>query len=210
MVKPAVNKKADTAVAHIPMVDNVPGNEVQLRKTYDDPVGQYCKDGSFCYVGTVCCLIDGRWSCCYSAVPYKLKEKPDSLSLVTGVRGQIYEYCPDGSTCPPGKKCCMTQCGWTCCIATLSLLQPPPIVIPAHSVKPSVSVVTCDKQRSCLSGQTCCKQPKGTFSCCPFPQGECCRDGRTCCNRATGWSCGSQNSCVWSGILIPPQPQPKE
>ncbi|KAL6479538.1 hypothetical protein MHYP_G00129710 [Metynnis hypsauchen] len=188
MVKPAVNKKADTAVAHIPMVDKVPGTEVQLKDPNPD-IGQYCKDGSFCYVGTVCCLIDGRWSCCYSAVPYGVQEKPDFVSLPKVSDEQIYEYCPDGSTCPPGKKCCMTQCGWTCCIATLSLLQASPerrnasVSIPARPVKPSVSVVTCDKQRSCLSGQTCCKHPRGTFSCCPFPK------KKYCTSQSCSFSC---------------------
>uniref|UniRef100_A0A3B4EFA3 Granulins domain-containing protein n=1 Tax=Pygocentrus nattereri TaxID=42514 RepID=A0A3B4EFA3_PYGNA len=90
-------------------------------------------------------------------------------------------------------KLCESEFSLNYCLS----LQPPPIYIPANPVKPSLSVVTCNKDRSCLSGQTCCKHPKGTYSCCPFPE-VCCPDGFHCC--PYGSRCDATSShCLFGG-----------
>ncbi|XP_037395745.1 progranulin-like [Pygocentrus nattereri] len=178
------------------------------------PPPYLCPNGRLCNFGSHCCFTDQGWSCCSTYVPYE-QERAASVSLQKTSSKIIAEYCPDGSYCSPGRTCCMTQCGWTCCIPQrfthlASRDAHISVTIPANPVKPSVAVVTCDAHRSCLSGQTCCKHPKGTFSCCPFPEGECCHDGFSCCNRASGWSCGLNDTCVFNGMVIPEKPQPKE
>ncbi|XP_036440455.1 progranulin-like [Colossoma macropomum] len=156
-----------------------------------------CPNGRVCNFGSHCCFSDQGWSCCFTHVPVEEHEKPHSVSLSGGSQN-ISMYCPDGSTCPPGKKCCMTESGWHCC----KIPDPHPS-IPAESLKPAVSVVTCNAHKSCLSGQTCCRGFFRKWSCCPFPKGECCRGRSSCCNHGAGWSCGPKGTCVWGGLITP-------
>ncbi|KAI5097031.1 granulin-a isoform 2 precursor, partial [Silurus meridionalis] len=44
-----------------------------------------------------------------------------------------------------------------------------------------VSDVPCDDTVACPDGTTCCKDGKGGFGCCPFPQAVCCEDFIHCC-----------------------------
>ncbi|XP_070702467.1 granulin 2 [Pempheris klunzingeri] len=48
-------------------------------------------------------------------------------------------------------------------------------------------VIRCDSKFFCSQGMTCCKGPKGQWSCCAYPLGQCCMDGQHCCQY--GYSC---------------------
>ncbi|XP_048059713.1 granulin a isoform X12 [Megalobrama amblycephala] len=39
----------------------------------------------------------------------------------------------------------------------------------------------CPNNEVCAAGQSCCQDPTGEFSCCPFHHGECCEDHIHCC-----------------------------
>ncbi|XP_043089791.1 granulin a isoform X10 [Puntigrus tetrazona] len=44
-----------------------------------------------------------------------------------------------------------------------------------------VACSQCPNNEVCEAGQTCCQDPTGEFSCCPFHNGECCEDHLHCC-----------------------------
>uniref|UniRef100_A0A9J7XC85 Granulin a n=1 Tax=Cyprinus carpio carpio TaxID=630221 RepID=A0A9J7XC85_CYPCA len=44
-----------------------------------------------------------------------------------------------------------------------------------------VACSQCPNDEVCEAGQTCCQDPTGEFSCCPFHHGECCEDHLHCC-----------------------------
>ncbi|XP_052406912.1 granulin a isoform X22 [Carassius gibelio] len=44
-----------------------------------------------------------------------------------------------------------------------------------------VACSQCPNNEVCEAGQTCCQDPTGEFSCCPFHHGECCEDHLHCC-----------------------------
>ncbi|KAK7167651.1 hypothetical protein R3I94_001899 [Phoxinus phoxinus] len=44
-----------------------------------------------------------------------------------------------------------------------------------------VACSQCPNNEVCEAGQTCCQDPTGEFSCCPFHHGECCEDHMHCC-----------------------------
>uniref|UniRef100_A0A3Q3K3V4 Granulins domain-containing protein n=2 Tax=Monopterus albus TaxID=43700 RepID=A0A3Q3K3V4_MONAL len=58
-----------------------------------------------------------------------------------------------------------------------------------------VGVIRCDSRFYCPQGKSCCKGPKGQWTCCPYPLGQCCADGRHCC--MYGYKCDpSSLSCT--------------
>ncbi|XP_067238020.1 granulin a isoform X2 [Chanodichthys erythropterus] len=44
-----------------------------------------------------------------------------------------------------------------------------------------VACSQCPNNEECAAGQSCCQDPTGEFSCCPFHHGECCEDHIHCC-----------------------------
>ncbi|XP_073696999.1 granulin a isoform X2 [Garra rufa] len=44
-----------------------------------------------------------------------------------------------------------------------------------------VACSQCPNNEVCEAGQSCCQDPTGDFSCCPFHHGECCEDHLHCC-----------------------------
>ncbi|XP_051745655.1 granulin a isoform X15 [Ctenopharyngodon idella] len=44
-----------------------------------------------------------------------------------------------------------------------------------------VACLQCPNNEECAAGQSCCQDPTGEFTCCPFHHGECCEDHIHCC-----------------------------
>ncbi|XP_050993327.1 progranulin-like isoform X1 [Labeo rohita] len=66
----------------------------------------------------------------------------------------------------------------------------------------AVSVVHCDSATVCPDGTTCCLTPYGTWSCCPYSLGRCCRDGFHCC--PYGYHCDSTSThCLRGWLKLP-------
>ncbi|TRZ01833.1 hypothetical protein DNTS_004275 [Danionella cerebrum] len=81
---------------------------------------------------------------------------------------------------------------------------------PVESGGASISVVHCDASTVCPDGTTCCLSPFGVWVCCPYPLGQCCRDGRHCC--PYGYYCDSTSThCLrgWMRLSSSPQPASK-
>ncbi|KAI5628126.1 granulins precursor, partial [Silurus asotus] len=62
------------------------------------------------------------------------------------------------------------------------------------------SDVPCDDTVACPDGTTCCKDGKGGWGCCPFPEATCCEDGENCCPK--GYVCRDQWCEKSSGIKL--------
>ncbi|XP_050993331.1 progranulin-like isoform X2 [Labeo rohita] len=70
----------------------------------------------------------------------------------------------------------------------------------------AVSVVHCDSTTACPDGTTCCLTPYGTWGCCPYSLGQCCRDGLHCCPH--GYHCDSTSTqCLRGWLRLPSFPQ---
>ncbi|XP_043073816.1 progranulin-like isoform X2 [Puntigrus tetrazona] len=65
-------------------------------------------------------------------------------------------------------------------------------LVAAESDSASVSVVHCDTSTYCPDGTTCCLNPYGSWGCCPYLMGQCCRDGLHCCPH--GYLCDSTST----------------
>ncbi|XP_050993325.1 progranulin-like [Labeo rohita] len=76
---------------------------------------------------------------------------------------------------------------------------------PAESDSVSVNVVHCTTTVVCPDGTTCCLSPYGVWSCCPYPMGQCCRDGVHCCPH--GYYCDSTTHCSRGWLKLPSSSQ---
>lgn len=73
-----------------------------------------------------------------------------------------------------------------------------------HVEKPSI--VYCDNYFACPDGTTCCRHPKGGWTCCPYSPGHCCLDGYHCC--PWGYDCDyTYTHCVRQGLRFPFSPR---
>ncbi|KAJ8273323.1 hypothetical protein GJAV_G00100270 [Gymnothorax javanicus] len=82
--------------------------------------------------------------------------------------------CPGGFHCNEDKAC------------VRSTEQDPSAVLHCSPKAGSPCVVTyCDRNFYCPVNNTCCKNPSGEWSCCPYPLGQCCPDMIHCCQYGT-------------------------
>ncbi|GFS07040.1 granulins-like [Elysia marginata] len=122
--------------------------------------------------------------------------------------------CPDRSTCPSGQTCCENRLGhyaccplpravccsdkmhccpedYTCDVGSGTCSQGTDILTwftkAPSTPAPVVREVTCPDHSTCPSGQTCCADQEGGYSCCPLPQAVCCSDKLHCCPE--GYTC---------------------
>ncbi|XP_018587373.1 progranulin-like [Scleropages formosus] len=64
------------------------------------------------------------------------------------------------------------------------------------------SVIICDVNFYCPMGNTCCKSPAGKWGCCPYPLGQCCKDGEHCCEY--GFKCDrTSKECIKGYLRVP-------
>ncbi|XP_067412373.1 progranulin [Emydura macquarii macquarii] len=124
-----------------------------------------CDLQSSCPDGDTCCrLATGQWGCC---------------PIAEAVCCQDHVHCcPKGYTCDPAAGSC----------------QPPGTPVPWLEKTPARVRATlegrgvrCDEQTSCEDGQTCCKNPTGSWACCRLPNAVCCEDHQHCC--PSGYTC---------------------
>ncbi|XP_035476792.1 progranulin [Scophthalmus maximus] len=67
---------------------------------------------------------------------------------------------------------------------------------------PEAGVIRCDSKFYCSQGNTCCKGSTGQWNCCPYPLGQCCKDGVHCCQY--GYTCDpSSLSCTGFFSQVP-------
>ncbi|GFO46514.1 Cg6459 pa [Plakobranchus ocellatus] len=84
--------------------------------------------------------------------------------------------CPAGYTCDVGAGTCNKGSDRLTWLTKL----------PSKS-SPVQTAVTCDDQSECPSGNTCCLNQQGGYSCCPLPSAVCCSDRLHCC--PAGYTC---------------------
>ncbi|KAK3790503.1 hypothetical protein RRG08_060553 [Elysia crispata] len=157
-----------------------------------------CPNGYTCDVAAGRCLKGDEFLALFTKQPSK-----PQVNDVT---------CPDESTCPTGQTCCQNQqggysccplpsavccsdklhcCpnGYTCDVAAGRCLKGDEFLalFTKQPSKPQVNVVTCPDQSTCPTGQTCCQNQQGGYSCCPLPSAVCCSDKLHCC--PNGYTC---------------------
>ncbi|XP_050962193.1 granulin a isoform X8 [Labeo rohita] len=65
-----------------------------------------------------------------------------------------------------------------------------------------VACSQCPTNEVCEAGQSCCQDPTGDFSCCPFHHGECCEDHLHCCPE--GMLCSfTDSTCINATHTLP-------
>ncbi|XP_058233260.1 progranulin-like [Hemibagrus wyckioides] len=153
-----------------------------------------CPDGKECPDKNTCCPITTGYACC----PY-----PSAVC------------CPDKAhCCPEGYQC--NRESQECVKKGLPWLKiPVSTQIPAEEeektslaplVQSPASVVSCDSVSFCPDGTTCCRSPRGQWTCCPYTVGQCCNDGIHCC--PFGYHCDSTSTQCFRGALsFPASPQ---
>ncbi|XP_062385885.1 progranulin-like isoform X2 [Sardina pilchardus] len=149
-----------------------------------------CRDDAICCIGR-----SGNWSCC----PH-----------------QHGRCCRDGIHCCPFGFYC-NRASTKCLKGDLSIDATPQM--PAvrsdddqsdqraiQERPPAVGVEQCDEDYRCSDGQTCCLSPIGTWTCCRYSRGHCCRDGYHCC--PSGYICDSRSyRCLRGYLHIDASPQ---
>nr|XP_013003612.1 granulins isoform X2 [Cavia porcellus] len=150
-----------------------------------------CDQHASCPVGQTCCpKLGGGWACC---------------------------QLPHAVCCEDGQHCC--PAGYTCNVKARSCEK---AADGAHLAAPlavgstgGVMDVACGDRHFCHDEQTCCRDSRGGWACCPFHQGVCCKDQRHCC--PAGFHCESQGTrCVhkksllhWDSLPRPAAPRPR-
>ncbi|KAI5097065.1 granulin-a isoform X1 [Silurus meridionalis] len=158
-------QSCDDPSGSVPWLKKVPSRPIDGQKFPETKLSDVpCDDTVGCPDGTTCCK-DGKggWGCC---------------PLPQAVCCEDFTHC-----CPQGKKCNLAA--QTCDDPFGSvpwLKKVPSRPIDGQKVPESkLSDVPCDDTVACPDGTTCCKDGKGGFGCCPFPQAVCCEDFTHCC-----------------------------
>ncbi|KAK3790504.1 hypothetical protein RRG08_060554 [Elysia crispata] len=160
-----------------------------------------------CPSGYTCDVAHGKCNMGNFALTWFSKRPAKSLPVVN-------EVCPDKSTCPSGNTCCKDQQGgYACCpvpqaVCCSDRLHCCPAgytcdvaagrcnkgteFLAIFTKQPSTPALVgsnpvCPDGSSCPSGNTCCKNQQGSYSCCPLPSAVCCSDRLHCC--PAGYTC---------------------
>lgn len=145
-----------------------------------------CDKRTSCPVGQTCCpSLGGGWACC---------------------------QLPHAVCCEDHQHCC--PAGYTCNVKARTCEKGTDAARPAArlALHPDgrVTDVACGDGHFCHDEQTCCRDSRGGWACCPFRQGFCCTDRRHCC--PFGFQCaGRGTKCVrrktllqWDALLWAP------
>ncbi|XP_065665147.1 progranulin isoform X8 [Hydra vulgaris] len=164
------------------------GNKLQVNVSLDlTSLGDVlCPDKcSTCPDYTTCCLLEsGEYGCC----PYQ-----------SAVCCSDYIHC-----CPQNYVCNLPSC------VPSQRFQYKDFTKVATYVKNenvlnylSIKTVTCpDMVSVCSEGSTCCEKPGGGYTCCPYPNADCCSDGVHCC--PSGYHCSFETKgCVKENFVLP-------
>lgn len=147
-----------------------------------------CDQHTSCPVGQTCCpSLRGGWACC---------QLPHAVCC-----DDRQHCCPAGYTCNVKARSCEKEGSPAQSVAHLALS---PHVGAGH--------VACGAGHFCHDNQTCCRDSKGGWACCPYRKGVCCADQRHCC--PAGFRCGAKGTkCVrretqrWDIPLKEPAPR---
>ncbi|KAJ8403118.1 hypothetical protein AAFF_G00360340 [Aldrovandia affinis] len=162
-----------------------------------------CPFGFHCNPSYTQCLRNGL------AVPFDIKQsalniRATEVSTTDPKLAEQDECClSNGGCCPAGfhcnehKACVRDDSGypWT------ELQQ-------ALSIGSQDAVIYCDRRFYCHAGNTCCKKPGGSWGCCPYPLGICCKDGQHCCEY--GYTCDETSTNCKQGYMSIPAALKKE
>ncbi|XP_057572879.1 progranulin isoform X2 [Hippopotamus amphibius kiboko] len=159
-------------------LDKVPARRASLSHSKDTG----CDQHTSCPVGQTCCPSLSRgWACC---------QLPHAVCCE-----DRQHCCPAGYTCNVKARSCEKEAGSSHPAARL-----------AHGPLVGVGNVECGQGHFCHDNQTCCRDSRGDWACCPYPQGTCCPDRRHCC--PTGFHCGTKGTkCLRSEALPWDAPQ---
>lgn len=195
------------------------------RTSLSQPRATGCDQHTSCPVGQTCCLsLSGGWACCQLPHVSTHLPVPGEGSEFRGNGGQEHNatLSPQAVCCEDRQHCC--PAGYTCNVKARTCEKE---VDSAHrathlTLGPPVGVgnVQCGEGRFCHDNQTCCRDSRGGWACCPYrqvsatpapgrgmwlgqvplcltlipsdPQGVCCADQRHCC--PAGFHCGSKGT----------------
>ncbi|CAK6438227.1 unnamed protein product [Pipistrellus nathusii] len=137
-----------------------------------------CDKHTSCPVGQTCCQsLSKSWACC---------------------------RLPHAVCCEDRQHCCPN--GYTCNVKARTCEK---AVDAAHlplGLPEGVGDVECGQGRFCHDNQTCCRDSRGSWACCPYRQGICCADQRHCC--PAGFHCGVRGTkCLRREMLRWDAPQ---
>nr|KAF6415822.1 granulin precursor [Molossus molossus] len=158
------------------------------RASLSQPKDMGCDQHTSCPVGQTCCpSLSKGWACC---------------QLPHAVCCEDHQHCcPTGYTCNVKARTCEKEVDSSHHAAHLTL-------------GPHVGVgnVECGEGHFCHDNQTCCRDSRGSWACCPYRQGICCADHRHCC--PAGFHCGAKGTkCLrretlrWDTTLRDPVPR---
>uniref|UniRef100_A0A8C5KV58 Progranulin n=1 Tax=Jaculus jaculus TaxID=51337 RepID=A0A8C5KV58_JACJA len=163
-------------------LEKMPARQVSLSKISD--IG--CDQHTSCPVGQTCCpSLRGGWACC---------------QLPHAVCCEDHQHCcPAGYTCNVKARSCEKDAGSTQAAALLGLGS-------------NAGNVECGQGHFCHDNQTCCRNSRKGWACCPYDQGVCCTDGRHCCPigfrcAAKGTKCLRKETLRWDAPLRGPAPR---
>ncbi|KAH0503949.1 Granulins protein [Microtus ochrogaster] len=163
-------------------LEKTPVRQITLSQTGD--IG--CDQNTSCPVGQTCCPSQkGGWACC---------QLPHAVCCEDG-----QHCCPNGYTCNVKARTCEKD--------VRSIQASAPLTF-----GPKVGDVECGGGHFCHDNQTCCRDSRGGWACCPYVKGSCCADGRHCCPTgfhcsAKGTKCSRKKTPRWDMFLRDPAPR---
>lgn len=123
-----------------------------------------CDQHTSCPVGQTCCQsLSKSWACCRLPHAVCCEDRQ--------------HCCPNGYTCNVKARTCEKA------VAAAHL----PLGLPVGA-----GDVACGQGHFCHDNQTCCRDSRGGWACCPYRQGICCADQRHCC--PAGFRCGARGT----------------
>ncbi|XP_043440649.1 progranulin isoform X2 [Prionailurus bengalensis] len=177
-----------------------------------------CDQHTSCPVGQTCCpSLSGGWACCQlphvSTLPPALDRRAEPS---WGEGGEpLTPLCPSQAVCCEDRQHCCPA-GYTCNVKARSCEKEADSAHLAARLArgPHVGVgnVECGARHFCHNNQTCCRDSRGGWACCPYRQGICCADQRHCCPAgfrcgAKGIKCLRRKSLSWDMPLKDPAPR---
>ncbi|KAK2916272.1 hypothetical protein Q8A67_000646 [Cirrhinus molitorella] len=154
-------------VEHVP-VQPISSQNIIDTQTYD----VQCNDTAACPDGFTCCKNqEGEWSCC---------PLPQAVCCE-----DFIHCCPQGKKCNVANETCEDPSGSEPWFEKVPVKLISGQNVAVTQVSSLHSNVTCDDTKSCPDGDTCCRNQKGGWGCCPLEQAVCCDDLIHCCPHGT-------------------------
>ncbi|XP_010352279.1 progranulin [Rhinopithecus roxellana] len=162
-------------------LEKMPARQASL----SHPRDMGCDQHTSCPVGQTCCpSLGGGWACC---------QLPHAVCCE-----DRQHCCPAGYTCNVKARSCEKE-----------VVSAQPATFLARSPHVGVKDVECGGGHFCHDNQTCCRDNRGGWACCPYRQGVCCADRRHCCPAgfrcaARGAKCLRREALRWDAPLRDP------